>query len=270
MTGSRDHTIENGRRADDDARTAPAFDPEAAPLPRRRAEDFGETNGSPRDGAERRSRGQRRRALARRFRKPLIGLGMIGAAAPMGKFRQAEAPREPAGPQPAEDETDTAWMAGTDAEESVVGRVAELRARGERNLAVLNAVERFGISRDLAEDIYDVAQEEGVEPTVAYGLVRTESTFRERAVSHVGARGLTQVMPRTARWLIPGTTSQDLFDRRTNLRLGFRYLDQLIQKYRGDMKLALTAYNRGPGTVDRVLARGGNPDNGYAAKVLRP
>ena len=82
------------------------------------------------------------------------------------------------------------------------------------------------------------------------------------------ARGLTQVMPRTARWLMPGTTAEDLYDRQTNLRLGFRYLNQLIDKYRGDVKLALTAYNRGPGTVDRVLKRGGNPDNGYADKVL--
>ena len=136
--------------------------------------------------------------------------------------------------------------------------------------SIRQPVERFDITRDLAEDIYDVALEEGVEPRLAFGLVKTESTFREGAVSPVGARGLTQLMPRTARWLMPGTTSQDLHDRRTNLRLGFRYLDQLIRKYRGDIKLALTAYNRGPGTVDRVLARGGDPDNGYAGKVLAP
>src|SRR5690606_28559925 len=78
----------------------------------------------------------------------------------------------------------------------------------------------------------------------------------------------TQVMPRTAAWLEPGTTSKDLYDRKTNLRLGFRYLDQMIDKYKGDVKLALLAYNRGPGTVDKVLARGGDPDNGYADRVL--
>ena len=76
-------------------------------------------------------------------------------------------------------------------------------------------------------------------------------------------------MPRTAAWLQPGTKTQDLYDRQLNLRLGFRYLDQMIDKYKGNVRLALLAYNRGPGTVDRVLKQGGNPDNGYADKVLR-
>jgi len=106
-------------------------------------------------------------------------------------------------------------------------------------------------------------------PKVAFGLVRTESSFRRTVVSHAGAIGYAQVLPSTARWIEPGTTRNDLFDTRTNLRVGFKYLRYLLDKYNGDIRLALTAYNRGPGTVDRVLARGGNPDNGYAAKVLR-
>jgi len=130
-------------------------------------------------------------------------------------------------------------------------------------------VGRYGPPRELAEDIYDIAKEQGISPSLAYGLVKTESTFQERAVSPVGARGLTQVLPRTARWLLPGTSAEDLFDRRTNLRVGFKYLADMIDKYRGDVKLALLAYNRGPGTVDRELSRGADPDNGYADKVLR-
>ena len=106
------------------------------------------------------------------------------------------------------------------------------------------------------------------EPEIAYGLVKVESRFKHRAVSHVGARGLTQVMPATARWLEPGITNEDLFDRHTNLRLGFGYLRDLIEKYDGNIRLALLAYNRGPGTVDRVLRQGGDPNNGYADMVL--
>ena len=75
-------------------------------------------------------------------------------------------------------------------------------------------------------------------------------------------------MPRTAKWLRPGTAADDLYDRHVNLSLGFKYLNQLIDKYDGDVKLALLAYNRGPGTVDKILKRGGNPDNGYARKVM--
>ena len=138
----------------------------------------------------------------------------------------------------------------------------------ERNERITRAMERFGISRDLAERIHDIAAEEGVDPEVAFGLVRTESSFKDHAVSHVGARGLTQVMPKTAEWLQPGTSPEDLFRPETNLRIGFRYLRSLIEKYDGDLRLALLAYNRGPGTVDRILNQGGDPDNGYADKVL--
>jgi soluble lytic murein transglycosylase-like protein len=63
--------------------------------------------------------------------------------------------------------------------------------------------------------------------------------------------------------------ASQLFQPETNLRVGFRYLRYLIDKYEGDTELALLAYNRGPGTVDRILDRGGDPDNGYATKVLR-
>lgn len=156
-----------------------------------------------------------------------------------------------------------------DTEESLVDRIAVTREQEERESQLDRAVDRYGISRDLAEDIYDIARESNIEPRLAFGLVKTESTFDERAVSPVGARGLTQVMPRTAAWLVPGTRTQDLYDRQTNLRLGFTYLDQMIAKYKGNVRLALLAYNRGPGTVDKVLKRGGNPDNGYADKVLR-
>src|SRR5690606_16221910 len=137
-----------------------------------------------------------------------------------------------------------------------------------RNATVERAMQRYDISRDLAEDIYDAAVEADIDPAIAYGLVKTESNFDHRAVSHVGARGLTQLMPRTARWLMPGITNEDLFDRQINLRLGFHYLRDLIDQYDGNIRLALLAYNRGPGTVDRVLARGGDPNNGYADMVL--
>jgi soluble lytic murein transglycosylase-like protein len=142
-------------------------------------------------------------------------------------------------------------------------------AEREVDTAVERLARRYGVSVSLAREIYAAAQRNGIDPKVAFGLVRTESSFRRTAVSHVGAIGYTQVLPSTARWIAPGTSRSDLFDTRTNLNVGFRYLRYLIDKYDGNLRLALTAYNRGPGTVDRILARGGNPDNGYAGKVLR-
>jgi soluble lytic murein transglycosylase-like protein len=135
-------------------------------------------------------------------------------------------------------------------------------------LAAKYRAKGYNVTPTLAEAIHDAATEAGIAPEVAFGLVRTESAFKNSATSHVGAIGLTQLMPATARWLEPGTTRKDLRDPETNARIGFRYLARLIDRYDGDTRLALTAYNRGPGTVDRVLRRGGDPDNGYADKVL--
>jgi soluble lytic murein transglycosylase-like protein len=125
----------------------------------------------------------------------------------------------------------------------------------------------YNLSVDLAQRIHTAAAEHGIEPDVAFGLVRAESSFRTSATSVVGAVGLMQLMPATARWLQPGITRAQMRDPDTNLNLGFGYLRQLIDKYNGDVDLALVAYNRGPGTVDRALRRGANPDNGYAAFV---
>ncbi len=149
--------------------------------------------------------------------------------------------------------------------------IAETKASA-REQAIERNIERFAsydIDRKLAEDIYDLALQEDVDIDVAFGLVRAESSFKNTATSHVGAVGLTQLMPRTAAWIKPGVTVRDLRDQRTNLQIGFKYLNDLMAKYDGDTELALLAYNRGPGTVDRVLKRGGNPDNGYPDMVLR-
>jgi hypothetical protein len=138
----------------------------------------------------------------------------------------------------------------------------------ERELVVASFAAEFNIPVPLARDIHAAALAEDIVPRVAFGLVQAESSFRTRVVSPVGAVGLTQLLPSTARWLVPGTTRSDLMTTETNLRVGFQYLRYLMDKYEGDQNLALTAYNRGPGTVSRLLARGQNPDNGYAAKVL--
>ena len=206
---------------------------------------------------------ERGREFVRRHREPIIGLTLAGAAAPIAKGAR-EAPREP----PRTAERLASVSPRRPVEEEVGRRWAESRAERIREATIEGAMVAYGIPRKLAEDIHDAAVANGLEPELGFGLVKTESGFDHRAVSNVGARGLTQVMPRTARWLRPGTTAEDLFDRTLNLNMGFGYLRSLIDKYDGDVRLALLAYNRGPGTVDRILRRGGDPDNGYADKVL--
>ena len=127
---------------------------------------------------------------------------------------------------------------------------------------------QYKISEPLAAQIHQAAVANRISPRVAFGLVRAESSFRPRVVSPVGAIGLTQVMPATARFVEPGTTRSELMEPGTNLRIGFKYLRQLIDNYDGNERLALTAFNRGPGTVNKLLKRGRNPDNGYADKVI--
>lgn len=126
----------------------------------------------------------------------------------------------------------------------------------------------YGISADLALRIEEIALAEEIDPKLAFDLIRVESGFKQRAVSPVGALGYTQLMPATATLLSPGITREAIFDRDTNLRLGFRFLRSLIDHYHGDIRLALLAYNRGPARVDALLAQGIDPGNGYSRLVL--
>jgi len=122
---------------------------------------------------------------------------------------------------------------------------------------------QYRIGADLATTILDVASAEGIDPELAFRLVKLESDFNPRAASPVGAIGLTQVMPATARYYVKGITAEGLYDPSTNLRVGFRYLRGLVTEYKGDVKLALLVYNRGPVAVQKAQAGGDNPSNGY-------
>ena len=244
-------------------------------IERRRADRrHGRANGG---GAERR-RGIDRRGLmahardfAVKFKEPLIGLGVAAAAMPA--IRATTVRPEAPVPRPAEHaaatpEANAAAAAASQPDRDIDAEVGAKWSNTERSRTIDAAVDTYGIDAQLAANIYDHARSEGVDPKLAYGLVKTESSFRHTAVSHVGARGLTQLMPRTARWLQPGTEPADLFKPEVSLKVGFRYLRQLIDRYDGNEQLALTAYNRGPGIVDRAMHHGRDPDNGYARAVL--
>jgi soluble lytic murein transglycosylase len=96
----------------------------------------------------------------------------------------------------------------------------------------------------------------GIDPMLFAGLVRQESMFRPAARSRVGATGLAQIMPATGRWLAPAIRLEGYEDRlltvpEVNLRMGAKYLGDLLGRYDGARDLALAGYNAGPGRADR-------------------
>ena len=99
------------------------------------------------------------------------------------------------------------------------------------------------------------ANEIGLDPTYVYGLIRQESRFIMDARSHVGASGLMQIMPATARWTARKIgmdfTAEQITDRDTNLRLGTQYLKLVLDDFEGSQALAAAAYNAGPGRPRR-------------------
>ncbi|KZE49551.1 lytic transglycosylase domain-containing protein [Rossellomorea marisflavi] len=91
------------------------------------------------------------------------------------------------------------------------------------------------------------AERYGIPAKLVHSVVKQESGYNPEATSHAGAAGLMQLMPGTARGL--GVT--DIYDPEQNVFAGAKYLKQMLMKYDGDMKLALAAYNAGPGNVDK-------------------
>jgi soluble lytic murein transglycosylase-like protein len=149
------------------------------------------------------------------------------------------------------------------------GEAIVVKLQLERAKAIIENSTRYQIPADLSSAIYDIALSEGIDPSLGYPLVKIESGFKSTAKSNMAAYGYTQLQVATARFYQPGITQRDLYDRNTNLRIGFRFLNDLLAQFNYDVHLALLAYNRGPANVNKILAKGGNPANGYSDAVLK-
>jgi soluble lytic murein transglycosylase-like protein len=96
--------------------------------------------------------------------------------------------------------------------------------------------------------VEEAATKERLEPALLRALIQVESNFNHRAVSRVGAKGLMQIMPMTARG-IGKVKALDAKNPRANILAGAHYLRGLINQFEGDLKLAVAAYNAGPNAV---------------------
>jgi soluble lytic murein transglycosylase-like protein len=219
-------------------------------------------------------RGDRQRRRTR-VKQSVLALGFFGASAfLLGNRRPAAPDAEAASVSTNTTKPSFGFNITTDRQlsaelDAAHGEMELLRLQLERASKVIAYSSQYKIGADLAGSIVDVASAEGIDPDLAFRLVKLESDFNVHATSPVGALGLTQVMPSTARYYVKGLTAQKLYDPAVNLQVGFRYLRGLVKAYNGNVKLALLVYNRGPAAVAKSRAQGDNPSNGYDRILTR-
>ena len=98
-----------------------------------------------------------------------------------------------------------------------------------------------------SEEITVAARAHDVNPALIAAVIHAESNFRIQARSPVGAQGLMQIMPATARYL----GCKNAWDPAQNIYAGSKYLRELLERFDGNLVLAIAAYNAGPGAVSR-------------------
>ncbi|HKB55204.1 MAG TPA: transglycosylase SLT domain-containing protein, partial [Ramlibacter sp.] len=119
----------------------------------------------------------------------------------------------------------------------------------ERTKGIFDVEQRFPMPD--REQVVARSQAIDLDPAYVYGLIRQESRFVTDAHSNVGAAGLMQVMPATARWTarklgLPNFSPDQLHDRDTNIAIGTGYLKLVLDDFDDSMALAAAAYNAGP------------------------
>ncbi len=146
---------------------------------------------------------------------------------------------------------------------------------------------RFVYMWDYQQDIITYSEKNNVDPFLIAAIIKNESNFKHKAVSGVGAVGLMQIMPDTGRWIaeqmgLADYKDSDLYQTRTNIRMGCWYVGELEHEFRHNLVLLMIAYNAGRGqTHDWMQENGWDYDfndikaipyadtREYVAKVLQ-
>ncbi len=132
----------------------------------------------------------------------------------------------------------------------------------ERTREAMDTDQRFPMP--FKDAVVKRSKDIGLDPAYVYGLIRQESRFIMDARSGVGASGLMQVMPATARWTakkigLEGFTADQINNRDTNITIGTAYLKLALDDFAGSMPLAAAAYNAGPGRPRAWRGQAGGP-----------
>ncbi len=118
--------------------------------------------------------------------------------------------------------------------------------------------------RRIMKIVYKLAPQFGIQPGLAFAVIRAESNFNVNALSDKNAQGLMQLIPETAERF----SVRKPFDAEQNIRGGLSYLRWLLAYFRGDVPLVLAAYNAGEGTVDRFRGVPPYPETqGYIKRI---
>jgi len=103
---------------------------------------------------------------------------------------------------------------------------------------------------DIQQRVIAEAKRQKLSPSLALAIAKVESNFNPQALSHAGAKGVMQIMPRTAEQAF-GVNRSRLFDPDVNIALGVKFIKKLLQRYDGRLDIALSHYNGGSGVKNR-------------------
>ena len=109
------------------------------------------------------------------------------------------------------------------------------------------------------EEVYEYSEQNKVDPLLTFAVIKAESNFNQNSISTSDAKGLMQLMDSTANDMaekLKMETDYDIFEAKTNICLGTKYISTLLQYYDNNVYLALAAYNAGIGNVNKWIENG--------------